>query len=264
MAIFKPGDFCWVELMTTDLNSAKQFYRDIFSWQAKVQDFTIADGHPDDENYIMWQLDHKFLGGGFQLNHEMLAQGAVPCWSNYILVADPEQIVTTAKALGGKIIKPILNVFDIGRMAVIADPTGGIFSIWQPNKSDVESHIDQDKHGMFCWQELMTYDTDKAARFYCDLFAWNADKKQVDGHEYTEFTNGNSSFAGMLQITPEMGEMPPYWQTYFSIDNCDHAITVAKSKGGKVLHGPFDIPQVGRAAMLQDQQGACFSIIESI
>ena len=68
--------------------------------------------------------------------------------------------------------------------------------------------------------------------------------------------------AGMMAITKEMGPMPPCWGVYLTVNDCDASAEKAKALGGKVFMGPKDIEHVGRFAVIQDPQGAVFSMIK--
>jgi predicted enzyme related to lactoylglutathione lyase len=81
--------------------------------------------------------------------------------------------------------------------------------------------------------------------------------------EYTMFTNdGDRPSGGMLQITPDMGPIPPNWLIYFAVDDCDATVKKATELGGNIIAPPTDIPTIGRFAVLTDPQGAVFATIK--
>jgi predicted enzyme related to lactoylglutathione lyase len=84
----------------------------------------------------------------------------------------------------------------------------------------------------------------------------------MGGTMYTSFMNGERPAAGMLQITEEMGEIPPNWLVYFCVADCDQTADKAKKLGANVVVPPVDIPEVGRFAVVMDPQGAGFAIIQ--
>jgi hypothetical protein len=245
-----PGSFCWVELSTTDANGAKKFYTGLFDWT--IQDIPIGP----DMVYTELQIRQRNVAALCKQQPAEAAAGVPSHWQCYVAAEDAEAIGRKAVELGGKLILPAMDVFDYGRMAVIQDPTGAVFSVWQARK-----HIGAEivgETGSMCWHELYTTDTDTAGRFYTGLFGWGVKPSP----EYSEFQNNGTSMAGMMAITPQMGPMPPCWGVYFTVDDCDAAAEKAKALGGKVLMGPGDIPHVGRFAVIQDPQGAVFSIIK--
>jgi predicted enzyme related to lactoylglutathione lyase len=180
-------------------------------------------------------------------------------WASYVSVTSADETAAKATSLGGTVYKEPFDVFDAGRMAVIADPAGAVFCIWQPNK-----HAGIGVKGAantLCWNELLTNDTDKAKDFYTKLFGWS---EQTHGEpmQYTEWTNNGKAIGGMMKIREDMGPVPPNWGMYIAVENCDSSAEKAKSLGANVCVGPMDIPTVGRFAVLSDPQGAMFSIIQ--
>jgi predicted enzyme related to lactoylglutathione lyase len=147
-----------------------------------------------------------------------------------------------------------------GRMAVVQDPTGAVFSLWQPKQHRGAGLVNAP--GSLCWNELMTTDTNKAGDFYTGLFGWGKDVQNFGPMEYTMLTNEGRPTAGMLQITPDMGPIPPNWLIYFAVDDCDATVQKASELGANVMKPADDIPGIGRFAILTDPQGAAFAIIK--
>ena len=73
--------------------------------------------------------------------------------------------------------------------------------------------------GTLGWFELLTGDTDAAAKFYAGLVGWSVKQKdsETNGSQYIEFVKGGESVAGMMQIQPEWGQVPPNWGIYFVV-----------------------------------------------
>jgi predicted enzyme related to lactoylglutathione lyase len=175
-------------------------------------------------------------------------------------VESADQTATKAKQAGGTVIAEPFDVMEHGRMAVIQDPTGAVFAIWQPNKHVGATLVNET--GAMCWNELLTKDTAKAGTFYKQVFGWTEKPMQGLQGPYTVFENHGAQAAGMMQITPQMGPMPSNWSIYFAVDDTDKATAKAQQLGAKVMMPPTDIPNVGRFAVLQDPQGAMFCIIK--
>ena len=246
-----PGTFCWPELGTTNQEAAKKFYAEIFGWTFNDND--MGNG----EFYTMLQLRGHDVGALYTMRKDERDQGIPPHWSSYVAVENADQSAAKAKQLGGKVLMEPFDVFDNGRMAVLQDPTGATFCIWQAKKSPGAGVLNE--AGALCWTELATRDTDKAARFYTQLLPWQAEPMNV-GMPYTIFKNGTVQAGGMMQMTAEMGNIPPHWGVYFAVDDCDSIVARANQLGGKVAVPPMDIPNAGRFAVLQDPQGAAFSV----
>lgn len=118
-------------------------------------------------------------------------------------------------------------------------------------------------HGAFSWSELMTSDPEAALGFYQKLFGWTTQTMPMPEGTYHVVKAGDTSIGGIMKMPPEAaaGGMPPTWGCYVTVKDVDACAEQAKSLGGKVLHGPVDIPTVGRFAVIADAQGAWLNII---
>jgi predicted enzyme related to lactoylglutathione lyase len=136
-----------------------------------------------------------------------------------------------------------------------------MFCVWQA-KAHIGARL-VGENGTFCWDELWTTNRKKAAEFYTGLFGWGAKEGDMGGMGvYTEWQNAGQSIGGMMEIAPEMGQVPPNWLPYFMVEDCDATSEKAKSSGGKLFVPPTDIPNVGRFSVIGDPQGAMFAIIK--
>jgi predicted enzyme related to lactoylglutathione lyase len=124
----KPGAFCWFELATTDQRAAKEFYQALFGWESS--DSPIGP----DEIYTIFKMHGRDVGAAYTMRADQQAQGVPPNWGIYIAVDSADTAAERAQALGATILAPPFDVGDHGRMCVMQDPTGAVFSIWQPNK----------------------------------------------------------------------------------------------------------------------------------
>ena len=117
--------------------------------------------------------------------------------------------------------------------------------------------------GAFSWNELMTPDPEAALAFYTALFGWNVQKMPMPGGEYHVVRVGDTSVGGVMAIPPaaKAGGMPPSWGSYVTVADVDATARQAVALGGKVVHGPQDIPGVGRMAVIIDPQGAALNVI---
>lgn len=253
---YAPGTFCWVELATSDGEAAKKFYTELFGWG-----FTDNPMGPD-MVYTMLKKADMEVGALYKMMPEMSAQGIPPHWMSYAATKNADEAAAKAQTLGGTVMQPPFDVMEHGRMAVIQDPTGAVFSLWQANHHKGAGLVNAP--GSLCWNELMTTDTRKAADFYTGLFDWGKDVQNFGPMEYTMFTNGGRPTSGMLQITPEMGNIPPNWLVYFAVDDCDASVQKASELGANVMKPADDIPGIGRFAILTDPQGANFAIIKLV
>jgi predicted enzyme related to lactoylglutathione lyase len=248
-----PGSFCWMELGTTDQNAAKKFYSDLLGWT--VADMPMGPG----EFYTIFKLNGHDAAAAYTLRKEQA--GAPPHWMLYIASDDVDASTRRASELGAKVFAQPFDVFDIGRMAVLADPTGAMFSIWQAKK-----HIGvgiKDEDGAFCWADLSTPDVERVRDFYSKLFGWELVAGEKDPSGYLHIKNGEQFIGGVPPASHRDPNAPPHWLLYFATSNCDNSVNKAKQNGAKVFYGPVSMENVGRFAVLADPQGAVFSVFQS-
>jgi predicted enzyme related to lactoylglutathione lyase len=121
-------------------------------------------------------------------------------------------------------------------------------------------------HGQFVWYDLMTSDPAAAQRFYPPLTGWKTQKFEQSKPDmpYTMWTSGGAPLGGVAQITREQSAMgaKPSWLPSVEVSNIDQSAQKVTSLGGKVIHGPEGIPDMGRYAIIQDPQGATISIYQ--
>lgn len=121
--------------------------------------------------------------------------------------------------------------------------------------------------GAFIWYELMTTDAEGAKAFYDAVVGWNIGEGAEEYQGYRMINRSDGKFAGgVLPLTDEMTQhgARPTWLGYVNVANVDDAVAAIEKTGGKALMPPFDIPNVGRIAMVTDPQGAPFYVMKPI
>jgi hypothetical protein len=247
------GAFCWIELSTTDQNAAKSFYSSLFGWAS--QDFPMG---PNDL-YTMFQLEGRDTAAAYTMRAEQRSQGVPPHWMIYISVESADDSARRAAQLGGKVVSPPCDVYTAGRMAVVQDPTGVVFALWQP-KANIGTGI-AGVPGTLCWADLNTPDAARAQEFYTGLFGWRFSVGENDPSGYVHIANGKDFIGGIAPAGFVDPNAPPHWLAYFYVSNCDETAAKTNELGGKTLLAPLAIEKVGRMAILADPQGAVFAII---
>ena len=116
-------------------------------------------------------------------------------------------------------------------------------------------------HGAFSWAELTTTDVAKATEFYAQLFGWSFQAMKMDKGPYHVAKAGDTSVGGIMSMPPDAPKMPPTWGVYITVNNVDGIVRECQALGGTLCAGPFDVPGVGRMAVLQDPQGAVFNVM---
>jgi uncharacterized protein len=114
--------------------------------------------------------------------------------------------------------------------------------------------------GGFCWNELLTSDEAAATKFYTAVFGWQTGEYPGAGVKYTLWKNKGKDIGGLMKRPME--SIPPQWMAYVTVADADATAKKVTEAGGKVMTPPFDVPTVGRIAVLQDPQGASLGIIK--
>jgi predicted enzyme related to lactoylglutathione lyase len=252
-----PGTFSWAELAATDQKAAVAFYRGLFGWGLNEQPIG------PEGTYSMFTLRDKEVAAAYTMRPEERQGGAPPHWNLYVTVANVDESAKRAESLGGRIFAPPFDVMDVGRMAIVQDPTGAVFCLWQA-KLHIGAKILAEP-GALVWSELTTRDPNKAEAFYTGLFGWTP-KHSPPGApmSYTEFHNQGKPGVGMMEMPSHMpAAVPSFWMPYFQVADVDATAAKATSLGGSTMVGPQDIPNTGRFAVLKDAQGAMFAVYKS-
>lgn len=244
------GEFCWINMLTPQTDAAREFYEKLFGWT--YEDATPMGGH------IVSVGGHR-IGGLWDIDSPQTPKGTPPCIGVMVKVASADDTANKAGSLGGRS-KPAFDIMQNGRMAECWDPNGAQFDLWQPMKQP-GMEGDSATHGAPSWFETLTTDTAKAAKFYEGLFGWTADETDMGTMMYTTFNLNGRPIAGMMAITPDMGPMPPFWSTYFTVNDVDETVRLAESLGAEIHMQPADIPGIGRFAAMKSPQGVWFYVI---
>jgi len=253
MPDYAPGTPSWVELSCPDPDAAATFYRDVLGWSATEPGPTETGG------YRMFQSDGKSVAG---LMGQM-QEGQPTAWATYVSVADADQTASKVRAAGGAVIVDPMDVMELGRMAVFADPTGAVFGVWQP-KAFAGAELVNEPVSLV-WNEVHTRDTDTEKAFYHSVFGWTAGKPSFDGapDTYTVWLLGDRNVGGMMQMAEGMFPpgTPPHWSVCFAVADADATVAAAREHGGNVVAEPVDMP-IGRFAAIVDPQGGWFTIMQ--
>ena len=245
------GVFSWIDLGTSDTEAAKSFYSGLFGWS--FLDIPTSSGMV----YSMAQIEGYNVCGLGPQDADMQAQGIPPFWTSYVKHDDVDSIAEKAVAAGGNFIFPPLDVEESGRMTIIQDPIGAMLGVWQPGQ-----HIGAQLVNMpntLTWNELMTRNLETVKTFYGTVFGWSYD---VDPSGYVSCKAGDRVQAGMIAIDETMGDMPDSWGFYILVEDEESTATKAQELGGAVLVPPTPAGEIGKFAVVQDPQGAVFSIIK--
>jgi predicted enzyme related to lactoylglutathione lyase len=251
----RPGSFCWIELATSDQAAAKTFYSGLFGWA--IHDMPMGPG----ASYTLFQLQGKDAAAGYTLRPEESAQGVPPHWMIYVTVENADATAKRAADLGGKVVAPAFDVGTMGRMAVIQDPTGAMFSVWEPKEGNGIGIKDVD--GTLCWADLSTPDRGRASKFYSELFGWQIVADEHDPAGYMHIKNADEFIGGMPPAKHQSPNAPPHWLAYFQVSDCKASAMKAKHLGASLYMEPMFMENVGTMSIVADPQRAVFAIFQT-
>ncbi len=249
MPEYGPGVPLWVDVSSPDLDKTKAFYDSLFGWEGR----TVPD--PQAGGYTLFYLDGKNVAGA----GPTFGPDQHPAWATYISTEDADATVQKVKDAGGQVLAGPMDVMGQGRMAVMQDPTGAHFSIWQGQAHTGAELVNEP--GAFCWNELYSRDVPAARDFYQKVFGWDAEESQMEMGPYTVFKVGDKPVAGGMDMGFLPPEVPPHWLVYFTVTNTEESSAKAKDLGATVLAGPQQTP-MGPMAVIQNPVGAAFAIIQ--
>jgi uncharacterized protein len=265
-----PGVPCWIDASQPDPEAAANFYRDLFGWD--VED-VMPPG--SEQKYFMARIrggDVAGIGG--------IPEGAPPMamWNTYVWVQSADETAAKVTDAGGSVITEPFDVMDAGRMAVLSDPEGAVFCVWEPNQHRGAQIVNEP--GSLNFNGLNTRDVESAKAFYGAVFGWET--LGLDGGALTWTLPGYGDHlerlnpgtrermaamgavkgfedvvASILPIPADHEDMPAHWTVTFATDDADATAEKASALGGKLLAPPFDAPWV-RMTIIADPQGATF------
>ncbi|HET9330701.1 MAG TPA: VOC family protein [Steroidobacteraceae bacterium] len=243
------GRFVWHELLTTDTAAAAAFYPKVVPWRTQPSNMP---------GYTIWMSAQAQVGGLMALPSE--AGDSPPHWLIYIGTPNVDATCSQAQGLGARVVKPPGDIPNVGRFAVLADPQGATFAVFTPGGNQAPPTPQQ---GGFSWHELATTDVAAAVRFYGTLFGWSKGR----GHDmgalgvYQIFEHGGQQVGGMCNV--QGPSTAPSWLSYVHVADSGKAVAAAKGAGGRLLHGPMEVPGGSWIALMMDPQGGAFAVQEA-
>ena len=261
---YEPGVPCWVAAVHPDPEKAVNFYTELFGWEATN---LIPPGSPS--KYFLCTRrgrDVAALGSARDAGAP-----PVPAWDTYIWVESADDAVAKVTDAGGSVVSEPFDLLDAARVAVVADPAGAVFGVWQPGEHRGAGLVNEP--GAWAMSQLNTRDPEGAKVFYGDVFGWETDTFDMGGGEITlwrlpGYVGGEPTQPVSREVVgvmvPMSGDRPPeevpaHWSVDFWVDDVYAATDRTVKLGGEVKIPPFQT-SVGRTAILADPQGAVFSV----
>lgn len=264
-----PGVPCWVDTSQPDPEAALAFYRGLFGWEFEN---VMPDG-AEEEHFI------GRVRGGDVAAVGSIPEGAPPTatWNTYVWVDSADDAVSKVRDAGGGVVMDPFDVMDAGRMAVLTDPEGAVFNVWQAKDHKGAQVVNE--HGALNFNGLATRDLDRAKAFYGAVFGWKVlalpaglmwtlpgygdhlEERSPGLRAQMEQMGAPDGFidvvAAINPVADDDPGSPAHWSVTFGIDDVDAAAARARELGGEVVSGPVDAPWA-RLAVIRDPQGATF------
>jgi predicted enzyme related to lactoylglutathione lyase len=265
---FEHGVPCWVDTWQPDAHAAVAFYTQLFGWEAED---TMPPGIAG-KHYVC------SLRGRDVAAVASRPEGAPPvtAWTTYVWVEDASETVAKVIEAGGRVVKELFESLDGGRIAIVADPSGAAFGVWQPGKHRGAQLVNEP--GAWSMSPLNTRDPDGSADFYRTVFGWEDEAMDPSDGGISLFRLPGFEGGEPLQPVPRdvvavmvpmnadqfSDEVPSHWSVDFWVDDADATAERAAEAGGTVIASPYAVPGVGlRQAVLADPQGATFSVTKA-
>ena len=239
----------WADLATPDQRGAKRFYTRLFGWE--FEDL-LPSGSDEAHVYTMYKLRGRFTGAA--------TKSTPPSWQVYISVENADATVTRARKAGAKVLAEPFDIMGEGRMAVLEDPQGSNFKLWQANRHRGAGVMNEP--GAPSWYELGARDKDSALSFYKYVFQCGSVENACNGVLYIMLTVEGKPRAGIFQSKEDKDGGTPSWTVYFGVADIEASLSVISAEGGSVLtDGPVEIDDE-YYAIIRDPQGASFGVVQ--
>ena len=247
------GKVIFVELVTPDIEVAKQFYADLFGW-------TFHDIQANGTAYAEAFLDGRQVAG---LIHKNIPAGAhrQPAWLSFISVRDVDVAKKTALQNGAKVLFEPHSFPSRGREAVFADPQGAVFAVLASSSGDPPD--DLAVPGEWIWSSLITTDPDSDAAFYQTLFNYEVfDLPSDKGAQHLLLASDNYARASANSLPESKPDIHPHWLNFVHVEDTLKMAAKVVALGGRVLVEPRLDRHGGKVAIVADPMGAVFGLLE--
>jgi uncharacterized protein len=236
----------WIDLASSDVERSKDFYGTVFGW-------TFESAGPDYGGYVNAFKDGRPVAGLMRNDPQWNAPDG---WSTYFHTADIK--ATLARAIGAGAItcvEPVepMEVKDKGYMAMLTDPNGAMFGLWQPTGHQGFEIVNE--AGAPTYFQLTTRDYAKALDFYRQVFGWQIETVS----DTNQFRYSTAIFDGDPLLGVMAEDVAPNWFFFLGADEVDKTVQLVVDNGGSVIRGAEDTPY-GRLAAVADATGAGFNL----
>jgi uncharacterized protein len=267
---------CWVDTSQLDPEAALPFYSGLFGWE-----FENVMPEGSGGTYFIGRIRGRDVAAVTRIS-----EGAPPIasWNTFVWVDNADETADIARKAGGTVMVEPFEVEGAGRMAVISDPEGAVFNLWQAKDHRGAGIVNE--HGSLNFNVLAARDIEGSKAFYGAVFGWKTLPSPGGTMWWALPAYGDHLEEGRPGLRKQMAEMgapdgfidvlaafmpiakddsttPANWGVSFSVNDADAAAAEAKRLGGEVVAGPFDAPW-SRLAVIKDPQGAIFSATQFV
>jgi predicted enzyme related to lactoylglutathione lyase len=246
---WSPGMFVWRELMTDDVEVTRRLYGELFGWSWRGM-----DAGPDGTYWIA-SRDGREVGG---LMKKPAGAPMPSYWSSYILVDDVDAAARRCTAAGGQVLRPPDDIPNVGRFAVVADPSGAVLQPFRAAGGDAAPPLARAVAGTFCWETLATPDVDGAIAFYGAVFGLGTGPTPNGEGKVLTAAGG----VPVADLQPARPGGRGSWSTYVAVEDAEASRDRAVRLGGKVIVPRIDVPKVGTVAIIADPSGATLGLFQ--
>jgi len=239
--------FCWHGVVSTNVETAKSFYGDVLGWTAE----TTTMG--DEEATMFAAAD------GITRAHARLPgmEGEPSHWDNYLRVADVDASTAASTGNGGSVLVPPTTI-PAGRFSVVTSPSGAAICLFHEADEATATNAPGGE-GSIHWVELHSTDLDADLAWLGATFGFTTETMAMPTGDYFLIKDGDEMRGGAMKQAHEGA--PSMWLTWIELAGVDAAVERASAAGGNVLAPAFDVPTVGRMAILADPTGGVFGVI---
>ncbi|KQB84586.1 VOC family protein [Corynebacterium oculi] len=240
----EPGMPYWIDLNTSDPRRSEHFYSELLGWQ-----FEQAGEH----GQLLARVQGLPVAGLLPQPEESTLPDT---WVTSFLARDLDAQVGGVDKRGGRVLSAPQPA-QVGRLAVLADASGALFGLVEPNKG--EAFVAAGEPGTPVWHELTaTTRYAQAGEFYRGLLGWTLAEEEG----YTTALADGAAFAGLADAEGQFPpQVPSFWQSYLGIEDIHAGVARVEELGGEVIRQPWDSP-FGRLAIIADSTGATVMLCE--
>ncbi|MDZ4267577.1 MAG: VOC family protein [Mycobacterium sp.] len=239
----------WIDLATSDVARAQEFYGAVFGW-------TFESAGPEYGGYVNAFSQGRPVAGLMRNDPQWNAPDG---WTTYLHTTDIKATVDKATAAGAAACMEPMEVKDKGWMGMLTDPAGAVFGLWQPTGHRGFEVVGE--AGAPAYFQLTTRDYAGSLNFYRDAFGWQTVAvSDTDEFRYSTATFDGEALLGVMDGTAFIPEgAPSTWTFFLGADDVDKTVQLIVDNGGSVARAAEDTPW-GRLAAVADPTGAGFNL----